>query len=146
MLSLVAVHDRETYDAVRALTTKPEQSDFIAPPLKTLADAYVFGFAVRAARFEKSVVGLVMIGSRETGGVMIFRLMIDAGSQGRGLGRALLAATLDWAAEAYPDARRVRISAVPENDRALDLYRRAGFVDVGFERGEIVLERPMRSS
>jgi RimJ/RimL family protein N-acetyltransferase len=52
--------------------------------------------------------------------------------RGRGLGRSLLDAALAWAASA--GAHKVALEAWPDNEVAITLYRRAGFVEEGRKR------------
>ncbi len=43
---------------------------------------------------------------------------------------------------ATADCRTIRLSVVPENEQALDFYRRNGFAETGeIHGGEIVMER-----
>jgi RimJ/RimL family protein N-acetyltransferase len=48
--------------------------------------------------------------------------------RGIGVGEALLVALLDWA-EHEPELERVELSTFPHNVRALNLYRKLGFVE-----------------
>ncbi len=71
--------------------------------------------------------------------VNIARLMIDARFQGRGLGRQLLNVALNWISQFSPKVDLVRISTLPDNNIALSLYKKSGFVEERTEDGEIVL-------
>nr|WP_051092892.1 ribosomal protein S18-alanine N-acetyltransferase [Jongsikchunia kroppenstedtii] len=69
------------------------------------------------------------VGDREC---EVHTIAVTPGSQGRGLGRALLDALLSVADhERAVTYLEVRV----DNDAAIDLYRRNGFVDVGIRRG-----------
>ena len=133
----------ENYDSVLDLRVSPEQERFVAPVTKSLADAFVYeGAEVRIGYEDETPVGFVLIFpfERENQPVVnIVRLLIDQRYQQRGLGRALLVATLDWVGTFLPRPARVRISTKPDNEVALSLYRSVGFVDDGMEEGEIVL-------
>lgn len=56
--------------------------------------------------------------------------------QGMGVGRRLLHALLDEARSQF-DARRIELEVYPDNERALRLYRQAGFVDEGVRRAPV---------
>jgi ribosomal protein S18 acetylase RimI-like enzyme len=56
-------------------------------------------------------------------------MLIIEGWRGRGIGRALLDAAIDWAATA--GAHKMALETWPHNDAAIQLYRRAGFVEEG---------------
>jgi ribosomal protein S18 acetylase RimI-like enzyme len=61
--------------------------------------------------------------------------------QGRGIGTYLIEQLL---VEAHDAGKPARIRAEPDNLRALALYRRLGFTEVGTEEGEVVLESAPR--
>ena len=55
--------------------------------------------------------------------------------RGRGVGRALLTAGLEWAIE-NPTIEKVGLSVFSDNERAIALYRLLGFEEEGCRRGE----------
>ena len=88
----------KNYEAALALAVRPDQEDLVAPVVKSLAEAYVFG--------EQAWPRLIYDGDRLVGFLMAFldlpwdpdrdpadrrwglwRLTIAAGEQGRGYGR-----------------------------------------------------------
>ena len=131
--------------AVRALGVRPEQQHLITSVDASLADAYVWKNAsFRVAERAGTPVGYVLVFPFERDGfqlVNIVRLMVDASHQGQGLGRELLAATLNWVSTFTPRPDLIRISTLPENERALGLYLSMGFEIQGTEDGEIALYR-----
>jgi diamine N-acetyltransferase len=137
----------ENYDSALALAVKVGQERFVAPIVKSLADAFVYREARFRLAFHNGVaVGYVLVFPFDEGNwriVNIVRLMIDARYQGEGLGRELLSATLDWICTLSPKVDRVRISTIPENEIALRLYRSAGFEEAGIENGEVALYRDL---
>lgn len=131
--------------AVREMSVREDQQHLVAPVELSLADAYVWKeSSFRAAYKDESPVGYVLVfpfTESDQRIVNIVRLMIDARYQGSGLGRALLITTLEWIESFSPVVDKVRISALPENEVALRLYRSEGFEDAGLEDGEVALYR-----
>ena len=99
----------DNYKQARALALHPEQENFVAPVIESLADAYVFKAAeFRLAVHEEQVIGYTVIFPFEADGkqvVNIVRMMIDKGWQGQGFGRKLLQTVLDRIAHLRPCAR-----------------------------------------
>jgi putative acetyltransferase len=56
-------------------------------------------------------------------------MAVAAGRRGRGVGSALLAAALRWAA--WAGVEKVTLSVYPHNEPARTLYRKFGFVEEG---------------
>lgn len=135
----------QNHVAARKMSVRADQSQFVAMIDKSLADAYVYSDSIfRLAISDGTPVGYVLIYPFDRDGkriVNIVRLMIDARFQGKGLGRSLLTKTLAFVGLLSPDVETVRISTLPENENALNLYRSEGFVDRGIEDGEIALYR-----
>jgi RimJ/RimL family protein N-acetyltransferase len=75
-----------------------------------------------------AVVGHLSVVIAPYGVAEIGMLIID-GWRGRGIGRALLDAAVDWAARA--GAHKMALETWPHNDAAIRLYQRAGFVEEG---------------
>jgi ribosomal protein S18 acetylase RimI-like enzyme len=69
----------------------------------------------------------------EDGGVRVISMWVDRGARGRGIGWALLDATVAFAGEA-----EVLLSVTDGNEVARRLYERYGFVETG-------LTEPLRS-
>jgi diamine N-acetyltransferase len=147
--------DQGNYRACIDLAVDPRQVRFVASNVQSLADAYVWrGDAEPYAVYAyDEVVGFALLYPLVDGepvyplpadaavrGLVLVRLMVDARFQGRGYGREALEAIAEIAR-----GRRLgtlRLSVVPENGRALEFYRRNGFVETGeVEEGELVMER-----
>lgn len=138
---------RDNLRACLELDVLPEQRDFVAPNVRSMAEAYVLPQAdPRLIYADGEAVGFVLFHPNESGpGHYIVRFMIDHRFQGQGLGRRALAAAVDWVARER-GAERVRLSVVPENDAARGLYRSAGFVETGeMDHGEVVMEKAISS-
>ncbi|MBZ4317981.1 GNAT family N-acetyltransferase [Streptomyces huiliensis] len=135
----------DTYEAVMALDVLPGQRDYVAPNVRSLADAWACPAAEPLALREGAeLVGFALLkpAADVPGTVSLCRYMIDHRFQGRRLGHAGLTAVLDRARAA--GYTRVRLSVVPGNHVAFRLYRTAGFGETGeLEDGEIVLARDL---
>ena len=135
----------DNYDDALGLRIRPDQQRFVAPVVKSLADAYVYqGAIARVARLDNAAIGFLLLYPFEKDGqpsVNIVRLLIDEAYQGKGWGRKLLEVALDLAGTLTPSPQRIRISTAPDNTVALALYRSAGFEEAGLEEGEVALWR-----
>ena len=149
--------DASNYRECIELTVAPAQEGFVASNVQSLADAYVYRDAAEpyAVYVDEEMVGFALLyplvedmsghtvpADAPLIGYILVRLMIDGRFQGRGYGRAALAAIVDTVRER--GLGKIRLSVVPENRQALDFYRRNGFVETGEAEGrEIVMERPL---
>ena len=96
MIEFVEINE-ENYEAVLQLEVSEAQKDgkFVAPNVKSLADAYlyrkagdVFPYAVQDGN---KVVGFVLLDEdEEEKELMIWRMMVDKDCQGKGYGRAIV--------------------------------------------------------
>ena len=137
------------YEAVLRVAVTPDQRRFVAPVVRSLADAYVWGGPALAAREGEEVVGFVLLLPFEHEGrpvVNLVRFMVDAARQGQGFGRALMTATLDYAATLEPRPSAMKLSVVPDNAVAIGLYESVGFVGEGIEDGERVMWRSLETA
>lgn len=96
MVEFVEINE-ENYEAVLRLKITDEQNEakFIAPNVRSIADAYlyrkagdVFPYAVQDG---ETVVGFILLDEdEEEKEYMIWRMMVDKEHQGKGYGRAIL--------------------------------------------------------
>lgn len=133
----------DNYGAARTLSVRPDQETLVGSVQKSLADAYVYPQSLfRLGVVDDTPVGYVLLfpfdGARGRT-VNVVRLMVDQRYQGRGFGRRMLTAALDWIGTFEPTVDTVRISTLPRNDVALNLYESLGFQRAGMEEGEIAL-------
>jgi putative acetyltransferase len=81
---------------------------------------------------DGKVVGHAGVGEGQTPGVMSFGMGVIPAVRGRGGGRALLDAAIEHA-RAH-GAHKLELEVWPENERAIDLYKSAGFEVEGMRR------------
>lgn len=127
-------------DAVAALKVARGQEDFLAANADSLDEADVDPDArPRAILADGRLVGFLMYEApKRESEARIYRFMIDQAFQGRGLGRAALAAALREIG-AEPQISEISICYMPENEGARRLYGGAGFREEGIdEDGEMV--------
>lgn len=139
----------DNFAEARKLDVHPHQKEFVAPVIHSIAEAYVYDDDIfRLIYRGDEMVGYILIAPFERDErlhLSITRLMIDQRYQRQGLGRATIHAILEWATSFDPRPEVARISAVPENEAALNLYKNEGFVESGIEDGEIALYKPLTS-
>ena len=126
--------------AILALELSPGQQDFVASNAESLAEARQDDEAIpRAVVAAGRVVGFLMYSAPDDDDeAIIYRLMIDRREQGKGLGRAAVAKTLEEIAS-LGHVRRVSICYELENEGARRLYASFGFVEQGLdEDGEMI--------
>lgn len=124
---------------VESLSVAPDQARLVATNAESLAEADQDPDARPRVVLEAGrPVGFAMFDASDMLDVRIYRFMIDAAAQGRGLGRAALH-TLLKEIEALGHVRRVSICYEPDNFAARRLYLSGGFVEEGLdEDGEMV--------
>lgn len=128
----------KVFYASEALLIHPEENVL----RKTLSDAiggnpYVAGFVFEQ---EGSLAGYGMIAksySTEAGGecIWIEDIFILPQFRGKGLGTDFL----KFVQEQFPKAARIRLEAEPENEKAMAVYRSAGFAELGYT--QLIIDR-----
>lgn len=142
----------ENYEAALALEPAPDQATFVAPVVKSLADAYAYresGARALVATEDGRAVGFVLLYPdvhHDEPVMCLVRLLVDKGEQGRGLGAAIMQLVIDEAQRAEPAPAKVKLSVVPTNDRAIRLYERFGFAGEEMEDGERVMLKSLAVS
>ena len=139
---------RENFSAVTELTVAPEQAEFVASNLYSLAEAYVEPTWTALAIYAgDQLVGFAMFGrDDETRRWWIMRYMIDAGYQGKGYGTAALPGLIDLIVECH-GCSELFLGYEPSNEVARRLYARMGFAPTGeMTGGEIVARLDIASS
>ncbi len=124
-------------EAVAALVLLPRQRGLVASNAESLEEAAEDAAAIpRAVIAGGRVVGFLMYSAPEGDDrAIIYRLMIDRREQGRGYGRAAVAAALDEIAR-RPHVRGVAICYARGNEAARRLYAGFGFVERGLDEDD----------
>lgn len=135
---------RDNWEDCLNLKVSTEQSRFVPAAAVSLAKPYIkpdgdqveylpfaiydgetmVGFIMHA--FEKQTVDMYWING----------FFIDEQQQGKGYGKAALSEMIRWIAAHSPQAREVRLTVYPENQRARRLYLNFGFKLTGDFHGE----------
>ena len=143
---------RDTWEECVDLEVAEDQRDFVSSNLVSLAEAQFYpGTVCRAVYADEVMVGFVMYGPDaeyapdEQGAYAFVRLMIDRHHQGKGYGRAAIAAVIE-AIRNNPESRVLYTSHVPENAHAGHLYAAMGFKQTGrLLDGEIIVALRLRA-
>ncbi len=130
----------DTVRAVCLLQVAPDQRRFVAPNAVSFAEAMFQPRAwFRAVVADDVPVGFVMLSvDAEEPEYYLWRFMIDATYQGRGYGRAAIAALVEHV-RTLPDATELVVSWVPVPGGPEPFYLGLGFEPTGeINEGEVV--------
>jgi diamine N-acetyltransferase len=130
----------ENFSAVIALTVTPDQAEFVAPNVRSIAEAYLEPTWTPLAIYAgDELVGFALFGrDDETGRWWLMRYMIDAKHQGKGYGTAALPVLIDLMVDRH-DCGEIYLDYSPGNDVAERLYARVGFAPTSeSEEGKIM--------
>ena len=131
--------DDDNVQAVIDLSVADDQSDFVAPNVKSLAQAFATTKVwVRAVYAEDVPVGFVMLSDDdEKPRYYLWRFMIDAKHQRRGIGREAMGLVHEYV-RSRPGGDRIYLSYVPEDGGPEEFYKSLGYEDTGVEHdGEL---------
>ena len=136
----------ENCDECFALQVRDDQRTFVAPNVRSLAEAWVFHAVARpfAIYNDDTMVGFVMLdlnpyqkGNSEQ--CFLWRFMIDEKYQGKGYGKAALREVISYVKTTL-HPKTLETSVVPGNVGAEKLYNSFGFVANGkYDGGEKIL-------
>jgi RimJ/RimL family protein N-acetyltransferase len=126
-----AAEDADRRELALLLATVADERDGIAiePPIdveERTADWRVDGTLVAIAREE--VIGMVHI-EQSRFGFGELGMMVAREWRGRGVGSALVAATIEWGRAR--GLHKLTLSVFPHNDAAIALYRKFAFIEEG---------------
>ena len=154
MIRLEPVSEHNLWKLI-TLSVRDDQRGFVATNTESILEAYLAlaagGVALPFGLYDgDEPVGFAMLGYGSTGdedepaaadgNYCLWRFMLDARYQGRGLGKAALAAILDYI-RTWPcgPAAACWLSYEPENTVAKALYFTAGFRENGETCGEEIV-------
>jgi diamine N-acetyltransferase len=144
----------ETVRAVIKLSVTDYQNRFIGPNAVSLAQALFSPEAwYRAIYLEEEPVGFVMLEDRsllnpmpENPNVGVWRFMVDAKHQRKGVGRAAMLVVVEHIRRKGL-FKKLAISYVPEEGGPEQLYLSLGFRPTGeMDEDEVVMELPLDTS
>lgn len=134
--------NKDNFQECVSLDVQEEQRTFVAPNVRSLAQAYVFQDVAKVfVLYDDNVmVGFAMLhvdhAEKE---YWLWRFMIDRRFQRQGCGREAMGKIIAYFASI--GAKTVRLSFEPENQIAEKLYAGCGFYRNGEENdGEIVMQ------
>lgn len=125
--------------AVIDLSVSADQTDLVAPNVKSLAQAFATTKVwVRAVYAGGVPVGFVMLSDdHDKRRYYLWRFMIDHRYQHMGFGRAAMDLLHDYV-RTRPGGDRIYLSYVPEDGGPEHFYKSLGYVDTGVDnRGEL---------
>lgn len=131
-ISLRAV-SRDNFEAICSLPLPPGQQSMLADNAYSLAEAaYNPGYQVRAIYLDETVVGFMMWVPESTSRWSIWRFMVAAPYQGRGIGSAALQLAIAEI-RTQPGVCELEICYHPDNEGSRRLYARHGFIEQGLD-------------
>jgi diamine N-acetyltransferase len=137
---------KETLRQVLRLKVAPSQEGFVANNAISIAEAHFSPDRAwfRAIYADGAPVGFLMLEddpSRPS--YFLWRLMIDADHQGRGIGRRAIELLVDHV-RTRPGATELLTSCVPGEGGPGPFYEKLGFAYTGdVDEGELVMRRPL---
>ncbi|MCC8254658.1 GNAT family N-acetyltransferase [Vibrio campbellii] len=131
---------KQNYELVCDLDVTKPQEEFVACNMWSLVESfYNEGHVVRAIYLGEEAVGFFMWVCETSDKVSIWRFMIDAKHQNRGIGRVALKLAIEEIKQT-PNLKQIEICYNPTNPVAKPFYSHFGFEEVGMdEDGEDML-------
>ena len=134
MIQLKVINEDNFFDAFQ-LRLADGQEKYVSNPIRSLAQAYVYRKQCQPFGIYDGdeMVGYVMvIYDYAIPEYDIWHMMIDASRQGRGYGSAALRLVLEYIkTKPFGDSNRVTLTCNKDNQAALKVYHKAGFVETG---------------
>ena len=139
MINLKIIDESNFLDAFQ-LQLAEGQEKYVSNPIRSLAQSYVYRNQCQPFGIydEDEMVGYIMVVyDYDIPEYDIWHMMIDASKQGKGYGSAALKKVLDYIrTKPFGDSNRVTLTCNKENQMALSLYHKLGFVETGVEDGD----------
>ena len=134
MINLKVINEDNFLDAFQ-LKLADGQERYVSNPIRSLAQAYVYRKQCQPFGIYDGdeMVGYVMvIYDYAIPEYDIWHMMIDASRQGRGYGSAALRLVLEYIkTKPFGDSNRVTLTCNKDNQAAIKVYHKAGFVETG---------------
>ena len=134
MINLKVINEDNFLDAFQ-LKLADGQEKYVSNPIRSLAQAYVYRKQCQPFGIYDGdeMVGYVMvIYDYDIPEYDIWHMMIDASRQGRGYGSEALRLVLEYIkTKPFGDSNRVTLTCNKDNQVALKVYHKAGFVETG---------------
>jgi len=134
--------DKDNFKAIFQLRVKPEQQQFVASNVQSIAEAHFSDKAwFRAIYADDEPVGFVMLSiAPDKAEYFLWRFMIDAKHQSCGNGRRSLELVIDFV-RSLPNAKALYTSHVEGEGNPAEFYAKLGFRHTGeVEDGELVMK------
>lgn len=134
-VTLREVNDKNVH-AVIDLSVSSDQSEFVAPNVISLAQAFATTKVwVRAVYADDDPVGFVMLSDdADKPRYYLWRFMIDERYQHRGYGRRAIELVHEYV-RSRPSGDRIYLHYVPESGGPEAFYKAFGYEDTGEEHG-----------
>lgn len=125
--------DKDNWTECIKLKAKPDQEGFIASNLYSIAQyQFLEHFKAMVIYHDQTMVGFAMYGlDSDDGNYWIYRYMIDAHHQGKGYGKQALRFIIEEIRNKPDRTNVLMLSFDPKNERARQLYVKAGFEEIG---------------
>jgi diamine N-acetyltransferase len=137
---------KETLRDITRLRVSQEQERFVATNAESIAEAYFSPDIAwfRAIYADNKPVGFLMLEDNAAAAqYYLWRFMVDARYQGRGIGQKALELLFEYV-KTRPGANVLYTSCVPGEESPGPFYERVGFVYTGEEdSGELVMRREL---
>ncbi len=134
MINLRKITEENFMDAFN-LKLAPEQECYVSHPIRSLAQAYVYGEQCQPFGIyeDDTMVGYVMvIYDYDIPEYDVWHLMIDKSNQRQGYGSAALDQVLDYIKmKPFGSSDRITLTCNKDNIHALNLYKSRGFTETG---------------
>lgn len=136
-VKLVELNAENWYECCE-LEVSIEQKEYMEPNAISIAQSkFEPTLKPCAIYFEEKVIGFLMYNTvqEELDGYWVYRIMVDKGYQGKGIGKAATKLMISEMAK-LPNAKKIVVGYHPENLGAHHLYSSFGFIDEGNRFGK----------
>ncbi|SMG20039.1 GNAT family N-acetyltransferase [Paenibacillus aquistagni] len=133
--------DKSNWEACAQLKVRPEQEDYIASNLYSIAEAqFLEGFVTKAIYHNDELIGFAMYGlDADDHNYWIYRFMLDKRYQGQGFGQKGMQLVIEDIYRRDDRTNALLLGYNPSNDPARKLYEKIGFKEIGIaEWGEMI--------